>query len=94
MAKTRCRSGRDDLQFGLPEDFDYGNIQTVDDAFSLVCRLPNRAQGNAARGLYEHRHRVGHQASYAGIMAAWDHYAVTLQRREADLRRALNGEGK
>jgi hypothetical protein len=102
MAKRRRCNWRDDVLSGLPEGFDYGNIRTVDDAESrtvddaesLMFRLPKGDRGKAARGLYEHRDEIGHQASYAGIMAAWDHHAVTLQRREADLRRALNGEGK
>ncbi len=51
MAQTRGRSWRDDLLSGLPEDFDYGNIQTVDDAFSLIGHLPNEDRGNAARDI-------------------------------------------
>jgi hypothetical protein len=79
MAKERCRSWRDDLLSGLPEDFDYGNIQTVDDAFSLIGHLPNEDRGNAARGLYEHRDQIGHEVAYAGMMAAWQHdHAVTV----------------
>jgi hypothetical protein len=79
MAKERCRSWRDDLPFGLPEGFDYGNIRIVNDADSLMFTLPNSDRGNAARGLYEHRDQIGHQVAYAGMMAAWQHdHAVTV----------------
>jgi hypothetical protein len=32
LSLPRRSARNDDLPFGLPEDFDYGNIRTVDDA--------------------------------------------------------------
>jgi len=79
MTQRRRCNCRDDLPSGLPEDFDYGNIQTVHDADSLMVTLPNSDRGKAARGLYEHRDQIGHQVAYAGMMEAWDHdHGVTL----------------
>ncbi len=65
MAKRRRCSCRDDLPIGLLEDFDYGNIQTVDGADSRTFTLPNSDRGNAARGLYEHRDQIGSLMVYA-----------------------------
>ncbi len=61
------------LPAGLPSDFDYAVIRSVDDARSLMLVLPNCDRGRAAVGLYEHRWLVGSEAAYYALLAAWDH---------------------
>jgi hypothetical protein len=58
---------------GLPADFDYSVIRSVDDARLLILTLPSHDRGTAARGLHGHRWLVGRDAAYRGIMTAWDH---------------------
>jgi hypothetical protein len=62
------------LQFGLPDDFDFGLIRTEDDAEWLMLVLPNRYRGVAALRLYEALGaRRDKRIVYSGLMSAWDH---------------------
>jgi hypothetical protein len=61
-----------DLPGGLPPDFDYGLIKTIEDAEALIFILPTCDRGQAAIGLHGNRHSIGAAAAYGGIMAAWD----------------------
>jgi hypothetical protein len=63
----------DRLHHGLPGNFDFGVVRTVDDAATLVCKLPNSDRGKAAKGLYEHRKIVGKRIAYRGLILAWEH---------------------
>jgi hypothetical protein len=61
------------LPWGLPPDFDFGNIRNGHDASRLIGSLPNPKRGIAAKRLYEHRHVVGNKVAYRGLMEAWNH---------------------
>jgi hypothetical protein len=73
VKNNEAPSWRDDLCLGLPNNFDFANIKTADDAFDLIVTLPNRHRGIAARGLYEHRHIVGNRVAFSGFIKAWNH---------------------
>ena len=64
---------RNNLMFGLPDNFDFTVIRTEDDAASLMFTLPNRDRGDAGKGLYDHRHVIGNDVVYCGLMHLWDH---------------------
>ena len=61
------------LPLGLPENFNFRNIRTVDDAFTFIVTLPNTQRGIAAKLLYEHRHVVSNRVAFRGLMEAWNH---------------------
>lgn len=61
------------LAGGLPADFDYRVVKSIEDAKRLILVLPNCDRGRAAVGLYLHRNLIGAAATYGGIMVAWDH---------------------
>src|SRR5215213_5873185 len=63
----------DHLNYGLPANFDFSVVKTVDDARTLICTLPNSDRGEAAKGLYEHRENIGQRAAYSGLIDTWDH---------------------
>jgi hypothetical protein len=71
LSKSRFWSSR--LAGGLPADFDYQVVKSVEDAKALILLLPNCDRGQAAVGLYLHRDLIGAAAAYGGIMVAWDH---------------------
>jgi hypothetical protein len=56
------------LERGLPGDFDLSQVRTVNDAQSLISRLPNADRGYAALGLYQKL--VPRWAAHAGMLAA------------------------
>jgi hypothetical protein len=61
------------LAGGLPPEFKYSVIRSVEDAKALILVLPNCDRGRAAVGLYRHRQLIGADAACSGIMVAWDH---------------------
>src|SRR5258706_14986031 len=61
------------LHYGLPGNFDFSVVRTVDNATTLLCALPNSHRGEAAKGLYEHREIVGKRVAHRGLSDAWDH---------------------
>jgi hypothetical protein len=73
MSKERCPAGWDDLARGLPCDFDFTQIRTVEEAERIIFMLPNADRGNAARGLYRERKKIGNDVAFAGMMKAWGH---------------------
>jgi hypothetical protein len=61
------------LSAGLTEQFDYSRLRSSAAATAFILTLPYSDRVRAARGLYDHRKEIGHEAVYAGIMTAWDH---------------------
>jgi hypothetical protein len=72
-AFSRARhSWEEGLNYGLPSNFDFGVVRTVDDAMTLISTLPNSDRGEAAKSLYEY-HDVGNRVAYRGLILAWEH---------------------
>ena len=67
------RAWRCELPFGLPDNFDFRNIETVEDASSFILALPNAHRGIGAKRLFEHRDIVGKPVAYQGLLQAWNH---------------------
>jgi hypothetical protein len=63
----------DHLPDGLPRNFDFSVVRTVDNAMNLLCGMPNSHRGKAAKALYEHRKIVGKRVAYGGLIFAWEH---------------------
>jgi hypothetical protein len=61
------------LCFGLPHDFDFGRVRSVDEAGSMMSTLPNRDRGIAAKGLYKARKSIGRDVAFAGMMSSYEH---------------------
>lgn len=62
-----------ELQFGLPEGFNFRVIRTVDDVQTLMAKLPNEYRGLEAKSIYKKRNVLGKQIAYSALMTAWDH---------------------
>jgi hypothetical protein len=57
----------------VPENFNFGNIRTGEDAVRFIHSVTNSQRGMAAKLLHEHRHIVGNTVAYRGIIEAWLH---------------------
>jgi hypothetical protein len=59
------------LPGGLPPKFDYCVVRSV--AAALILTLLHCDRGRVAVGLLRHRHQIGADPVYGGMMVAWDH---------------------
>jgi hypothetical protein len=69
---ARSPTWEDRLHYGLPSNFDFSVVKTVDDAMTLLSALPNSDRGEAAKSLYDYPN-VGKRVAYRGLILAWEH---------------------
>src|SRR5271156_3640579 len=61
------------LVFGLPADFDFTTVRTVEQACRMLAALPNGDRGDAALGIWKARAVVRDKVAFRALIEAWDH---------------------